>query len=274
MTTIAVLSDIHGNLPAFEAALKDVAQVGADQIVLLGDVVNGAPDSAGCWQRALELECPILRGNHERYVADWGTDRALPEWESERFGPLRWTVGQLAADQRAAMGRLPLVLRLPAAPDILFVHASARNDSDSIYSHTSADLLEEMFGAAAPGYIVRGHNHFAQTRLWDRGVIWTNGSVGNPMDHQTTAQYTLLIAGEGTGWRALHRSVPYDLAGLLARFRTSGYLDAAGPMARLFMREMATATYQMVPFLRAWRTWPGLRGLELHQALERFLNFY
>jgi predicted phosphodiesterase len=66
---LALLSDIHGNLPAFEAALAHATQQGYDQMVILGDVVVGAPDTADCWPLAKSLDVPIVRGNHGRYVA-------------------------------------------------------------------------------------------------------------------------------------------------------------------------------------------------------------
>lgn len=54
---IAVLADIHGNLPAFEDALKHVSQQKVDQIILAGDIVNGSPDSKACWSLAMSLGC-------------------------------------------------------------------------------------------------------------------------------------------------------------------------------------------------------------------------
>ena len=82
---IAVLADIHGNLPAFEAALKHVAHQKVDQMILAGDIINGAPDSKACWALALSLGCPVLRGNHERYAAHFGTPQASPDWLMEKF---------------------------------------------------------------------------------------------------------------------------------------------------------------------------------------------
>src|SRR4051812_38182210 len=60
---IALFADIHGNLPAFEAALKHAATLSPDLTVVCGDVVNGCPDSRGCWDLAQSLGCPLLRGN-------------------------------------------------------------------------------------------------------------------------------------------------------------------------------------------------------------------
>ena len=235
---IAVLADIHGNLPAFEAALKHVAQQGVDQIVLAGDIVNGAPNSQACWSLARSLGCPILRGNHERYVAHFGTAKAAPIWSTELFAPLHWTLAQLSEQDRHCMEELPTSLRLPAAPDLFFVHASERDDHDSLVPHTPESLLYEMFPSARERMIVRAHNHCGQVRVWENGSIVTCSSVGLPLDGHPTAQY-LLLDREPSGWRVRHQSVPYHLDAALARFQDSGYLASTGPMGRLFYREVA-----------------------------------
>src|SRR5215210_4023778 len=129
---LAILADIHGNLPAFHAALDDVARQQVDRIVLAGDVAAGAPDSAACWDLARSLGCPIVRGNHERYLAHFGTPQAHPLWATEQFGPLQWAVRQFTDAQRHAMMDLPLTLRLPDAPGVMFCHASARGDYDTV----------------------------------------------------------------------------------------------------------------------------------------------
>ncbi len=142
---LAIMADIHGNLPAFEAALEHARQQGVDQMVIAGDMVIGSPDSRDCWELARSLGCPILRGNHERYVAHFGTPSALPEWNTERFAPLQWSVNQISETDRANMGQLPHCLRLPEAPDIFFTHASERDDHDSVGPHTPEALLRKMF---------------------------------------------------------------------------------------------------------------------------------
>ena len=58
---IAVISDIHGNLPALETALAAVEELKPDRLIVGGDVVDGAPDSAACWERVKQLQCPVLR---------------------------------------------------------------------------------------------------------------------------------------------------------------------------------------------------------------------
>lgn len=268
---IAVLADIHGNLPAFEAAIKHVSQQKVDQIILAGDIVNGAPDSKACWSLALSLGCPILRGNHERYVAHFGTPKASPLWSMEQFAPLQWTVEQFSEQDRQCMEQLPLNLRLPEAPDLFMVHATERDDHDSIAPHTPEQVLHEMFPTAQERYMIRAHNHCEQVRVWEKGFIITCGSVGLPLDSHPTAQY-LLLDQEKNGWNIQHQSVPYPLDATISRFHDTGYLSAVGPMGHLFFREVVTASHQIVPFLRLYSQWSKQGDISLSQAVERFLS--
>jgi len=125
---IAILADIHGNLPAFEAVLVHVRQQAPDLIVIAGDIVIGAPDSAACWQLAQSLACPMVRGNHERYLGHFGTEQGDPAWQTEQFAPVQWAVAQFTAQERAAIANLPVALQLPEMPNLLVVHATARSD--------------------------------------------------------------------------------------------------------------------------------------------------
>ncbi|MFT3828494.1 MAG: metallophosphoesterase family protein [Opitutaceae bacterium] len=269
---IAILADIHGNLPALEAALARVDALRPDRVVVAGDLVVGGPDSAACWQALKGRGWPTLRGNHERYVFDFGTPRAKPDWATERFGPVRWAVAQFDAGARAELAALPAVLRLPEAPGVLFVHGSPRNDHDLVFPYTSDARLAECFGGVAEQLVVRAHNHYCGVRDWSGGRIVTVGSVGLPLDGTTAAQFTLLErdTAAAQGWRVQHHTVPYDVAAAVRRFRTSGYLEAAGPMAELYRREVETAAFHVVPFLTFLAATPGAGEWPLAEALARF----
>jgi len=271
MMRIAVLADVHGNLPAFEAALKHVSQQKVDQIILAGDIINGAPDSKACWELALSLGCPILRGNHERYAAHFGTPKAPPLWSMEQFAPLQWTVEQLAEPDRWRMEQLPLNLRLPEAPGLFFVHASERDDHDSLAAHTPEQAIQAMFPTARERYIIRAHNHLGQVRVWENGLVVTCGSVGLPLDGNPTAQY-LLLDQQKNGWKIQHQPAPYPLEAVIGRFQDTGYVASVGPMGRLFYREVVTASHQIVPFLRLYGQWSNQGELSLARAVERFLS--
>jgi predicted phosphodiesterase len=268
---LAILADIHGNLPAFEAALDHLTGQRIEQVIIAGDVVNGAPDSEACWRLAQSLGCPILRGNHERYIAHYGTASAPPEWETEQFAPIRWAAAQFTPAERCDLANLPLIVRPPETPELLIVHASLRNDRDTLAAYTPEEQLAVMFPEVREGLIIRGHNHVGQVRLWGERSIITVGSVGLALDGHPTAQY-LILERCATGWRIQHQSVPYDVEAAVRRFQTTGYLEAAGPMGRLFMREVATASHHLVPFSRMYTRWSSAEGIPLEAAVNRYLS--
>jgi predicted phosphodiesterase len=270
---IAVLADIHGNLPAFQAVLEHISRQSVDRIVIVGDIVVGAPDSGSCWRLAKSLGCPILRGNHERYLFHYDTPHAPPLWRTEQFAPVRWALAQFTVEERRVLADLPASLRLPDAPGIFFAHASARSDNDTIVAYTPDSEIAEMFPDVPEPYLVRGHNHVAQTRLWEERVILTTGSVGLPLDGITMAQY-LLLEQDGKSWNIRHQSVAYDVDAAVRRFYETGYLEAGGPIARLFLREVATAGSQLVPFFRTYARWQAEADLSLTEAVERFLTTF
>lgn len=268
---IAILADIHGNLAALEAALAEVERLSPDLVLVAGDVVNGAPDSAACWERVKALGCPTLRGNHERYVFDFGTERAAPEWSTPQFGPVQVSVADLSPAQRDELAALPPTWRDSQAPDLVIVHASLRSDRDSVLPYTPDKLLESMFASQdLPNLIVRAHNHQCAVRHWNGRRIVTAGSVGLPLDGNPAAQFTVLER-RAADWDVRHLAVPYDVEWTLRRFRETDYVDRAGPVGRLLLREVATAGHHLVPFLRFYeRTRPD--GLTLERAVHRFLE--
>ena len=153
-------------------------------------------------------------------------------------------------------------------PDLVVVHASLQNDRDDIWAHTPAAEITQMFPEVAEHYIVRGHNHFAQMRLWGERQIISAGSAGLPMDSSDTAQY-LLLDRKGSAWHATHQSLCYDHDAAITRFHDTNYLQETGPMGRLCLRELVTGTAHMVPFLRLYARWRR-DGVGLNEAVERF----
>ena len=267
---IAILADIHGNLPALEAALADVARLKVDRLIILGDIVVGSPDSLACWERVRALRCPVLRGNHERYVFDLNTERARPEWSTLQFGPVQFAANQLGSANREELSRLPSTLKIPGCDDVLFVHASARNDNDLVFPYTTDVTIEPMFAGTTERWLIRGHNHFASVRLWGQRRIVTVGAVGLPLDGMPAAQYTLMEKLKGE-WRIDHRCARYDVGETIRRFSESGYLDTAGPMARLYLREVLTASFHIIPFLKFYGELKTREPeISLDEAVTRF----
>ena len=87
MTRLALLADIHGNLPALEAVIEDMAQFAVDHVVVAGDSVNWGPCSRQVMEIITERAWALIRGNNELYVLDHDTERAPPHWASFTMPP-------------------------------------------------------------------------------------------------------------------------------------------------------------------------------------------
>ena len=272
---IALIADIHGNLAALEAALAEIETLKPDYLVVAGDVVDGGPDSGACWRRVRALGCPVIRGNHERYIFDYGTPRADPAWASPQFAPLRVAREEFTPTEVAELAALPTLWRDPALPELLVVHASLRSDNDSLFPYSTDAQIEPMFEGIDPAVriVVRGHNHICSQREWAGRHIFTTGSVGLPQDGNPAAHFLLLEKNGGGAWIARHRMVRYDVGVTLRRFYESGYMDRAGPLGSLFYREVETGTHQVVPFLRFYGA-ARAHGMQwsLEETLGRFFQ--
>src|SRR5690242_4951955 len=96
MTRLAILSDIHGNLPALEAVIQDLDQFQVDHVIVAGDVINWGPFSAQVVERVVREGWAVIRGNNEFYLLDYNTPRAPRLWQSDDWPLLPWLHAQLA----------------------------------------------------------------------------------------------------------------------------------------------------------------------------------
>src|SRR3954468_8826472 len=130
---VAALYDVHGNLSALEAVLREVRAAGVERIVVGGDVIPGPlPGETLACLRELEIPVLYLSGNGEREVlaAKAGVENgALPESVRE---VLRWSAGELDAAAERWIASWPQTLRIEIPPlgEVLFCHATPRSDTE------------------------------------------------------------------------------------------------------------------------------------------------
>lgn len=230
----AVVSDIHGNLPALEAVLADARGVGG--WLNLGDIVSGP-----LWPREtaallMMLDWPTIAGNHERQLL------TLPR---ERLGLSdAYAAGALTAAQRRWLAALPATLA--PADGLLCVHGAPGDDlrylletvtPEGIRAATDAEIDERLRGTAAP-LLLCGHSHVPRSLLRAAGRIANPGSVGlqayddeHPYPHVVEnrsphARYAIVENGPA-GWQVTLREVPYDHETAAQRAERNGRGDWA-----------------------------------------------
>lgn len=223
VNSVAVLSDIHGVLPALDAVLAEPEVAGADRIVLTGDIAAG-PQPVEVLDRLVGLGERVVwvRGNADRELVGIraGGECAIPD----PIAP--WAAAQLRDDQVDRLAGLPTSVTLPVAGlgDVLFCHATPRDDEEVVLVDSRLERWAEVLAGVPPrvGTVVCGHTHMPYARLVDRRLVVNPGSVGMP------------YGGAGAYWALLGpgvqlRRADFDADAACARVAAeSGYPDAAG----------------------------------------------
>jgi predicted phosphodiesterase len=254
MTRLAILADIHGNLPALEAVLADLATFPVDGVVVAGDLINWGPFSATVVERAISEGWAVIRGNNEFYLLDYDTPRAPAAWaDPTQYTMLPWLRRQLAGPLHTRIAAWPDTLSIcpPDAPPLRILHGSAHSNSEGIVPQVTTAELAVLLDGVQEETVVAAHTHLPFDRRIGRWHLLNPGSVGVPLQGELAASY-LLLEGDHTGWCGTFQRVPIDNAALFAAFVETGFAAECGVVGELVIDEFRTARLQVLPFL-LWR---------------------
>jgi predicted phosphodiesterase len=225
---VAALYDVHANLPALDAVIADVHAAGVDHVVFGGDVLPG-PMPRETVDRIQHLDIPtsFIHGNGDRETVAWRNGVESPVIPPSYHAAMRWVAQTLTDDDERWLASWPPRLRLaiPGCGDVLFCHASARNDTDIFTRLTDDDRVLSLFPAVDRALVVCGHSHMQFDRTIGRLRIVNAGSVGMPFG-QPGAYW--LVLGPGVELRR----TDYDLQAAAARIRATAYPQAEEFAAR------------------------------------------
>ena len=243
---VAVLSDIHGNLPALQTAAAHIESWRPDFVIVNGDVVNRGPLSRPCLNfvqaRQQRDDWQVVRGNHEEYVLACGrNDVARTGYEDELMRFAHWTRAQLNGET-AALGELPdqRSLRAPDGSELRVTHAAVGNNRDGIYEKTPNAELRRQIGLP-PAVFVTAHTHRPLIRHIDETLVVNVGSAGAPFDGDDRLSYGQFTWERRSGWQAEIVRLAYDRRQTERDYVESGFLDEGGPLAQLMLVELRRA---------------------------------
>ena len=195
---VAALHDVHGNLPALEAVLAEVASLEVDRIVCGGDVVAG-PFPRECLELLLRHEALFLRGN---------ADRELSEWVAAQLDPLA----------RDFLAGLPTTALLDGT---LYCHGSPRSDEEILTRISPDERVRDALARVTERLVVGGHTHVQYERELDGIRLANAGSVGMPYEGKQGAFWALVEGGS-----VELRRTPYAIDAAVALIRETAYPDA------------------------------------------------
>lgn len=217
---VAALYDIHGNLPALEAVLRDLRAVGVDAVVVGGDVLPGPmPHDTLARLQALDWPTHFIHGNGDRVVAAFLAGGDITEVPEAFRDTIAWTAQQLDAEQRALLTTWPSTCELEV-PDVgrtLFCHATPRNNVECFTRDTPESQLTSVFAHVDADVVVCGHTHMQFDRCIEGHRVINAGSVGMPFAGPPGAYWLLLAGGVQL------RRTDYDVEATAVQLRRSGF---------------------------------------------------
>jgi putative phosphoesterase len=214
MERVAVITDIHANLPALEAVVEHIEERGVDAIYCGGDLVGYGPHPNEVCALIEDRGIPTIYGNYDYAIGrdeeDCGC--AYRDQHDRELGQqsIAWTLEHTDERSKAFMRGLPFDLRFElGGRRMRLVHGSPRKVNEYLFEDKPARTFERIAAGADCDVLVFGHTHQPWVREYG-GVLLVNcGSVGKPKDGDPRAAFALLESEED-GVAARIERVEYD----------------------------------------------------------------
>jgi putative phosphoesterase len=211
--SVALIGDVHANLPALRAVLKHARRQGVEAIWNIGDFVGYGPFPNQVVKRLRKEKARSVIGNYDLKVLDIKGKKR--KWLNKR-DPLkilafRWAYQNLSKKSRKYLRSLPEEMHFEwAGKKVLLTHASPASMEEALDSTTPKERLRELARMAQADLIVCGHSHRPFVRRV--GDVWfiNTGSVGRPDDGDPRATYAVLWSSSGK-IKVEHFRVPYEV---------------------------------------------------------------
>jgi putative phosphoesterase len=223
---VAVITDIHANLPALQAALARIDELGVDATYCGGDLVGYGPHPNEVCALIAERGIPTIYGNYDyaigRDLTDCGCAYVTAHDREVGQRSVDWTLAHTDQASKDFMRALPFDLRFEVgATSVRLVHGSPRKVNEYLFEDKPDRLYERLAAAEEADALVFGHTH----RPWVRehgGVLFVNcGSVGKPKDGDPRGAFALLEA-DGARLRITIERVGYDADAVAREVQAAG----------------------------------------------------
>ena len=228
---MAIISDIHGNRIALNAALADIKRQSTDRIVCLGDTVQGGPQPVETLEKLREIGFPVVMGNADDWLLKGESETVEPTSDEQRE-VRRWTLSKLTpGDVEFLRSYRPTVeVELGGTDLLLCFHGSPKSYDDILLPDTPQEKWDELLGMYASSIMAGGHTHTQQIRRVRSGLFLNPGSIGVVYDYhlpkerfhtEPWAEYAIL-SFEGRQSAVEFRRAYYDLDDFIESVRASG----------------------------------------------------
>ncbi len=226
---IGIISDIHGNMAALDAVLRDLEPRALDAIYCLGDLVGYAAHPDEVTERIRSEGIPTIMGNYDDGVGferdECGCAYTNPVDKALGDQSLAWTKANVTPENKAFLRTLVSEIRLEAdGRRVLLVHGSPRRINEYLFEDRPISSFQRLAASSQADIIVFGHTHKPYTKRAGDVLFVNAGSVGKPKDGDWRACYVVLDPSDAANPVEFIR-LPYDVASEAAAIRASDLPD-------------------------------------------------
>ena len=223
---VAIVTDIHANVPALEAALRRIEELGVDDVYCGGDLVGYGPRPNEICRTIEGRAIPSIYGNYDHAIArdrdDCGCFYPTPKDREIGQGSVAWTLEHTDERSKRFMRDLPFDLRFEfAGKSVRLVHGSPRKVNEYLLEDRAASTFERIAHLADCDILLFGHTHKPWVNEYG-GVLFVNcGSVGKPKDGDPRGSFAVLTESDGGVSVSVER-VDYDASAVAREIREVG----------------------------------------------------
>lgn len=190
---IAVISDIHSNLDAFEAVIANLPEY--HELVCLGDIVGYGPQPNEVAERLQQLRPnAVLMGNHDSAVVTGDTEG----FSSHAAEAVEWTRRKISPDNQSYLAKLKPSARLERdGRSLALFHGSPRDPlTEYVFPDIPQATARELVKQGGASIVLLGHTHMPMLYALDSEILGNPGSVGQPRDGDSRASFAILSVME------------------------------------------------------------------------------
>ncbi len=232
---IALISDIHGNLPALKAVLQDINRANAEQTWSLGDLVGYIPFPNECIGMIRKNTSASIVGNYDQKVIQFAQKKS--KWKKSKkpvkFDAFEWNNRNLSLENQSYLRSLPNSIRRKIGKfKILLTHGSPQDINEPVLPETPQEHLVEMGKTADADIIIMGHTHRFMNRKVRNQWFINPGSVGLPAKKDLRASYALLEISQDK-IKVTKRKIQYDISKVIETLQETNLPTALIKMIKL-----------------------------------------
>ena len=227
---LAIISDMHGNLDALQAVMKDAKEKGVSAFLNAGDIVGSGAYPEEVVSLIKGSTMVSVSGNFDFKVLEFARASQRPRSRSIKRAIVAAAARDLSDDSLEFLSSLPMEQRLELnGKKLLMVHASPADPDEHLGPQTEESRLSELASIAGADIVVVGHSHVPFTRRV-KDVLFVNpGSVGRPGDHDPRASYAIM---DMDTFDIEVRRIEYDVEAAVEAIQVEGIPDVVADMIR------------------------------------------